>query len=130
MANTCLIFSIPDLLTHSFIQPIHIYLHAQDVTHPIMLVFLIKIFFLYPSTTSSSHALASSTSWLSISPSSSSSESTCASPTYTASCRAETIFFYLIQLSQIDPQKLKSCVCDLRNGIRAIDILFKSGCKI
>ncbi|KAH1216417.1 Protein DETOXIFICATION 51 [Glycine max] len=37
MAYTYLIFSLPDLLTHSFLHPIRIYLCAQVVTHLVTL---------------------------------------------------------------------------------------------
>ncbi|BAT83680.1 hypothetical protein VIGAN_04087400 [Vigna angularis var. angularis] len=40
MAHTYLIFSLPDLPTHSFLHPIRIYLHAQGVTHPVTLASL------------------------------------------------------------------------------------------
>ncbi|KAL9330118.1 hypothetical protein ACSQ67_005121 [Phaseolus vulgaris] len=40
MAHTYLIFSLPDLLTHSFLHPIRIYLRAQGVTHPVTLASL------------------------------------------------------------------------------------------
>ncbi|KAL5771118.1 hypothetical protein ACOSP7_015272 [Xanthoceras sorbifolium] len=52
IANTYLIFSLPDLLTNSFIHPIRIYLRAQGITHPLTLAsfagtlfhFLINLF--------------------------------------------------------------------------------------
>ncbi|KAJ4708544.1 Protein DETOXIFICATION [Melia azedarach] len=37
IAHTYLIFSLPDLLTNSFIHPIRIYLRAQGITHPLTL---------------------------------------------------------------------------------------------
>ncbi|BAT84046.1 hypothetical protein VIGAN_04131200 [Vigna angularis var. angularis] len=40
MAHTYLIFSLPNLPTHSFLHPIRIYLRAQGVTHPITLASL------------------------------------------------------------------------------------------
>ncbi|KAH1049436.1 hypothetical protein GLYMA_08G033200v4 [Glycine max] len=40
MAHTYLLFSLPDLLTHSFLHPIRIYLRAQGVTHPVTLASL------------------------------------------------------------------------------------------
>ncbi|XP_047171323.1 protein DETOXIFICATION 51-like [Vigna umbellata] len=40
MAHTYLIFSLPDLHTHSLLHPISIYLSAQGVTHPVTLASL------------------------------------------------------------------------------------------
>ncbi|OVA12484.1 Multi antimicrobial extrusion protein [Macleaya cordata] len=37
LAHTFLIFSLPDLLTNSFIHPIRIYLRSQNITHPLTL---------------------------------------------------------------------------------------------
>ncbi|KAF8400931.1 hypothetical protein HHK36_014234 [Tetracentron sinense] len=37
IAQTYLLFSLPDLLTNSFIHPIRIYLRAQGITHPLTL---------------------------------------------------------------------------------------------
>ncbi|KAF8407110.1 hypothetical protein HHK36_006235 [Tetracentron sinense] len=37
LAHTYLLFSLPDLLTNSFIHPIRIYLRAQSITHPLTL---------------------------------------------------------------------------------------------
>ncbi|KAF8393455.1 hypothetical protein HHK36_021699 [Tetracentron sinense] len=37
IAHTYLLFSLPDLLTNSFIHPIRIYLRAQGITHPLTL---------------------------------------------------------------------------------------------
>ncbi|WCJ42566.1 MATE efflux family protein [Euphorbia peplus] len=41
IAHTYLLFSIPDLLTNSFIHPIRIYLRAQGITHPLTIASLI-----------------------------------------------------------------------------------------
>ena len=35
MASTYLLFSLPDLITNSFLHPIRIYLRAQGITHPL-----------------------------------------------------------------------------------------------
>ncbi|XP_050220484.1 protein DETOXIFICATION 51 [Mercurialis annua] len=40
LAHTYLLFSLPDLLTNSFIHPIRIYLRAQGITHPLTLASL------------------------------------------------------------------------------------------
>ncbi|TKY60825.1 Multidrug and toxin extrusion protein 1 [Spatholobus suberectus] len=40
MAHTYLVFSLPDLVTHSFLHPIRIYLRAQGVTRPVTLASL------------------------------------------------------------------------------------------
>lgn len=40
MAHTYLIFSLPDLITNSFIHPIRIYLRAQGITRPVTLASL------------------------------------------------------------------------------------------
>ncbi|KAI4347052.1 hypothetical protein L6164_007902 [Bauhinia variegata] len=40
MAQTYLFFSLPDLVTNSFIHPIRIYLRAQGITHPLTLASL------------------------------------------------------------------------------------------
>ncbi|XP_052181827.1 protein DETOXIFICATION 51-like [Diospyros lotus] len=40
LAHTYLIFSIPDLVTNSFVHPIRIYLRAQGITHPVTLASL------------------------------------------------------------------------------------------
>ncbi|XP_058734261.1 protein DETOXIFICATION 51-like [Vicia villosa] len=40
MAQTYLIFSLPDLITNSFIHPIRIYLRAQGITHPVTIASL------------------------------------------------------------------------------------------
>ncbi|KAJ0030011.1 hypothetical protein Pint_13286 [Pistacia integerrima] len=40
IAHSYLIFSLPDLLTNSFIHPIRIYLRAQGITHPLTLASL------------------------------------------------------------------------------------------
>ncbi|KAK3436369.1 hypothetical protein EUGRSUZ_C00965 [Eucalyptus grandis] len=37
IAHTYLLFSLPDLLTNSFLHPIRIYLRAQGITHPLTL---------------------------------------------------------------------------------------------
>ncbi|KDP33803.1 hypothetical protein JCGZ_07374 [Jatropha curcas] len=41
LAHTYLLFSLPDLLTNSFIHPIRIYLRAQGITHPLTLASLV-----------------------------------------------------------------------------------------
>lgn len=41
IAQTYLLFSLPDLLTNSFIHPIRIYLRAQGITHPLTLASLV-----------------------------------------------------------------------------------------
>ncbi|KAL2321997.1 hypothetical protein Fmac_026376 [Flemingia macrophylla] len=41
MAHTYMIFSLPELLTHSFLHPIRIYLRTQGITHPITLASLL-----------------------------------------------------------------------------------------
>nr|KYP67485.1 Multidrug and toxin extrusion protein 1 [Cajanus cajan] len=48
MAHTYLIFSLPDLLTHSFLHPIRIYLRAQGVTHPVTLASLLGTLLHFP----------------------------------------------------------------------------------
>ncbi|KAL5572536.1 hypothetical protein UlMin_022133 [Ulmus minor] len=48
MAHTYLIFSLPDLLTNSFIHPIRIYLRAQGITHPLTLASLAGTFLHIP----------------------------------------------------------------------------------
>ncbi|KAJ1438001.1 Multi antimicrobial extrusion protein [Sesbania bispinosa] len=40
MAQTYLFFSLPDLITNSFVHPIRIYLRAQGITHPLTLASL------------------------------------------------------------------------------------------
>ncbi|KAL9685848.1 hypothetical protein QQ045_023302 [Rhodiola kirilowii] len=40
VAHTYLLYSLPDLLTNSFIHPIRIYLRAQGITHPLTLATL------------------------------------------------------------------------------------------
>ncbi|KAJ8541867.1 hypothetical protein K7X08_016733 [Anisodus acutangulus] len=40
LARTYLIFSLPDLITNSFIHPIRVYLRAQGITHPLTLASL------------------------------------------------------------------------------------------
>ncbi|KAK7398997.1 hypothetical protein VNO78_10172 [Psophocarpus tetragonolobus] len=40
MAQTFLLFSLPDLITYSFLHPIRIYLRAQGITHPLTLASL------------------------------------------------------------------------------------------
>ncbi|GAV84719.1 MatE domain-containing protein [Cephalotus follicularis] len=40
LAHTYLLFSLPDLVTNSFIHPIRIYLRAQGITHPLTLATL------------------------------------------------------------------------------------------
>ncbi|KAK2996508.1 hypothetical protein RJ639_026400 [Escallonia herrerae] len=40
LAHTYLIFSLPDLITNSFVHPIRIYLRAQGITHPLTLASL------------------------------------------------------------------------------------------
>ncbi|XP_027343209.1 protein DETOXIFICATION 51-like [Abrus precatorius] len=40
MAHTYLIFSLPDLLTNSFLHPLRIYLRTQGITHPVTLASL------------------------------------------------------------------------------------------
>ncbi|KAK9102290.1 hypothetical protein Sjap_019544 [Stephania japonica] len=37
ISHTFLLFSLPDLLTHSFLHPIRIYLRSQGITHPLTL---------------------------------------------------------------------------------------------
>ncbi|KAL4345403.1 hypothetical protein HN51_063438 [Arachis hypogaea] len=41
MARTYLIFSLPDLVTNSFLHPICIYLRTQEITHPLAQAFLV-----------------------------------------------------------------------------------------
>ncbi|KAF2285221.1 hypothetical protein GH714_039042 [Hevea brasiliensis] len=41
LAHTYLLFSLPDLLTNSFVHPIRIYLRSQGITHPLTLASLI-----------------------------------------------------------------------------------------
>ena len=41
IAQTYLVFSLPDLLTNSFIHPIRIYLRAQGITHPLTVASLL-----------------------------------------------------------------------------------------
>ncbi|XAR67060.1 hypothetical protein NMG60_11013485 [Bertholletia excelsa] len=41
LAHTYLVFSLPDLVTNSFIHPIRIYLRAQGITHPVTLASLV-----------------------------------------------------------------------------------------
>lgn len=48
LTRTYLFFSLPDLLTNSFIQPIRIYLRAQGITHPLTLASLIGTLFHLP----------------------------------------------------------------------------------
>ncbi|KAH7512940.1 protein DETOXIFICATION 51 [Ziziphus jujuba] len=48
MAHTYLVFSLPDLLTNSFIHPIRIYLRAQGITHPLTLASLVGTIFHLP----------------------------------------------------------------------------------
>ncbi|KAL2342575.1 hypothetical protein Fmac_003860 [Flemingia macrophylla] len=48
MAHTYLIFSLPELLTHSFLHPIRIYLRAQGVTHPVTLASLLGTLLHFP----------------------------------------------------------------------------------
>ncbi|TKY44559.1 Multidrug and toxin extrusion protein 1 [Spatholobus suberectus] len=40
MAQTYLVFLLPDLLTNSFLHPIRVYLRAQNITHPVTLASL------------------------------------------------------------------------------------------
>ncbi|GAB4839015.1 Protein DETOXIFICATION 51, partial [Ancistrocladus abbreviatus] len=40
LAHTYLLFSLPDLVTNSFVHPIRIYLRAQGITHPLTLASL------------------------------------------------------------------------------------------
>ncbi|KAL8489715.1 hypothetical protein ACS0TY_025562 [Phlomoides rotata] len=48
LTQTYLAFSLPDLLTNSFIHPIRIYLRAQGITHPLTLASLIGTAFHLP----------------------------------------------------------------------------------
>ncbi|GFS33640.1 MATE efflux family protein [Actinidia rufa] len=48
LAHTYLIFSLPDLVTNSFIHPIRIYLRAQGITHPLTLASLAGTVFHLP----------------------------------------------------------------------------------
>ncbi|XP_041006303.1 protein DETOXIFICATION 52 [Juglans microcarpa x Juglans regia] len=48
MAHRYLMFSLPDLLTNSFIHPIRIYLRTQGITHPLTLASLAGTVFLLP----------------------------------------------------------------------------------
>ncbi|XP_044472413.1 protein DETOXIFICATION 51-like [Mangifera indica] len=48
MAHSYLIFSLPDLLTNSFIHPIRIYLRAQGITQPVTLASLAGTVFHLP----------------------------------------------------------------------------------
>ncbi|KAG2718322.1 hypothetical protein I3843_03G208500 [Carya illinoinensis] len=48
MAHKYLMFSLPDLLTNSFIHPIRIYLRTQGITHPLTLASLAGTVFLLP----------------------------------------------------------------------------------
>ncbi|KAL2532651.1 MATE efflux family protein [Abeliophyllum distichum] len=40
LARTYLVFSLPDLITNSFVHPIRIYLRAQGITHPLTMASL------------------------------------------------------------------------------------------
>ncbi|KAG6588001.1 Protein DETOXIFICATION 51, partial [Cucurbita argyrosperma subsp. argyrosperma] len=48
LAHTYLLFSLPDLLSNSFIHPIRIYLRAQGITLPVTLASLVGSFFHFP----------------------------------------------------------------------------------
>ncbi|KAK4792679.1 hypothetical protein SAY86_023114 [Trapa natans] len=48
MARTFLLFSLPDLVTNSFLHPIRIYLRAQGITHPVTLASLLGTIFHIP----------------------------------------------------------------------------------
>ncbi|KAG7984175.1 hypothetical protein I3843_04G145100 [Carya illinoinensis] len=48
MAHTYLMFSLPDLLTNSFVHPIRVYLRAQVITLPLTLASLAGTVFLLP----------------------------------------------------------------------------------
>ncbi|KAL3532540.1 hypothetical protein ACH5RR_006061 [Cinchona calisaya] len=48
LAHTYLIFSLPDLLTNSFIHPIRIYLRAQGITYPLTLASLAGVALNFP----------------------------------------------------------------------------------
>lgn len=48
LAHTYLAFSLPDLITNSFIHPIRIYLRAQGITHPLTLASLVGTAFHLP----------------------------------------------------------------------------------
>ncbi|KAF8034154.1 hypothetical protein BT93_C0431 [Corymbia citriodora subsp. variegata] len=48
IAHTYLLFSLPDLLTNSFLHPIRIYLRAQGITHPLTLASLLGTVFHVP----------------------------------------------------------------------------------
>ncbi|PIN00728.1 putative membrane protein, predicted efflux pump [Handroanthus impetiginosus] len=48
LAHTYLAFSLPDLVTNSFIHPIRIYLRAQGITHPLTLASLVGTAFHLP----------------------------------------------------------------------------------
>ncbi|KAL2340380.1 hypothetical protein Fmac_008320 [Flemingia macrophylla] len=50
MAHFYLIFFFPELLTHSFLHPIHIYLRVQGITHLVTLVSLLGTLLHFPST--------------------------------------------------------------------------------
>ncbi|XP_073279124.1 protein DETOXIFICATION 51-like [Primulina huaijiensis] len=48
LAQTYLLFSIPDLVTNSFLHPIRIYLRAQGITHPLTLASFVGTAFHLP----------------------------------------------------------------------------------
>ncbi|XP_010249483.1 PREDICTED: protein DETOXIFICATION 51-like [Nelumbo nucifera] len=48
LAQSYLLFSLPDLLTNSFLHPVRIYLRAQGLTHPLTLASLAGAIFLVP----------------------------------------------------------------------------------
>ncbi|KZV17483.1 Multidrug and toxin extrusion protein 2 [Dorcoceras hygrometricum] len=48
LAQTYLLFSIPDLITNSFLHPIRIYLRAQGITHPLTLASFVGTAFHLP----------------------------------------------------------------------------------
>ena len=48
MAQTYLVFVLPDLVTNSFLHPIRVYLRAQGVTHPVTLASLAGTFLHLP----------------------------------------------------------------------------------
>ncbi|KAK4768964.1 hypothetical protein SAY86_027114 [Trapa natans] len=48
IARTYLLFSLPDLVTNSFLHPIRIYLRAQGITHPMTLASLLGTIFHIP----------------------------------------------------------------------------------
>ncbi|KAL4398247.1 hypothetical protein AHAS_Ahas01G0272800 [Arachis hypogaea] len=54
MSRTYLIFSLPDLVTNSFLHPICIYLRTQEITHTLTQAFLVGTSSTSPSTTFSS----------------------------------------------------------------------------